>query len=459
MLKLDLQNFAAYQRSLVVAIETELKIFAKPLKDLSLDYIHKHNDLLLAHPGVAQKNMDISPIIFDPKNIDISRAQNSILQGKVFWEHTAAGEATRLGLGTKYLLNSEVLKHSFQTHSNFQEQYTDAEAAQRETLTSNELLQASALLSKVKPYNMGLRHLAQLAIDIRSLALSQKLDPDKVLAQQTNMLILNEHSAEQVIQELLRYNFLGFSPDKTFFMVQRSGHGYSLDEQGHVFLNPHTEKRLYNHGAMRQQTIMDNEVFFFCDQNRLYLAASEFLEKLKGFSLLFSSNIEDLDWLECALDLPAISFGLALGEAHYEMIMTAVKQKIPPQKGGFFCELHGRTICLESDSDPEMFHASPEYLRSIKYLNKNMNMYPNPYLMAHKLQTEALPLHLTVKGGAIYPQTPQGDLNFVLKTAVIQEVSPRPIRNLKTQKDILQTLLQFQKQDKSNLGDYLVKFS
>ena len=36
---------------------------------------------------------------------DIAKAWKCILDGKLFSEHAAAGEATRLGIGTKYLIN------------------------------------------------------------------------------------------------------------------------------------------------------------------------------------------------------------------------------------------------------------------------------------------------------------------------------------------------------------------
>jgi hypothetical protein len=36
---------------------------------------------------------------------DYVRAYKCVLEGRLFSEHVAAGESTRLGLGTKYLIN------------------------------------------------------------------------------------------------------------------------------------------------------------------------------------------------------------------------------------------------------------------------------------------------------------------------------------------------------------------
>jgi len=452
---MNITTFSDYQLSVAKELEKELQKLRKPLSELSFEEIKANNQQLLSLPGIEDKELDIEPLIFDRSTIDSQRAVRAILDGDIFWEHTAAGEATRLGLGTKYLLNNDVLRSAFQKHPNFIEEFDDQQAAIRKTMTLRERKEALALLQDVSPINMGIRHLVQQIIDIKTLAQENNYDEAMALHNQSNLIIMNEMTADQIIAELQGLNFLGLDQEKTFFMVQRSAHGFKLDN-GNILIDESSERRLYNHGGMRLQTAMENEIFFFRAANPVYISSSEYEEILSAKKIMLSINIEDLDWLEKSIDIATCALGLELADKGTEMVMTAVQQKEPPQKGGFFCQLQGKTVCVETDSDPEMFDADVEVLRKIKYLNKNMNYYPNPAMMIRKMKQEDLPIHPTVKGSALYPQTPQGDLNFILKTEVIQEKQPKAIRNLKTQKDILETLKQFKKQDELEaVGAYL----
>lgn len=86
---------------------------------------------------------------------DITRAWKCILDGKLFSEHAAAGEATRLGIGTKYLINIAEdlsLKKISEIMSRERGAVTNAE----------EVLEKAGWLPKeLLPLSLGSRHMQE----------------------------------------------------------------------------------------------------------------------------------------------------------------------------------------------------------------------------------------------------------------------------------------------------------
>ena len=365
-------SFENYQQFVQQKLEQELTKLNKSLTKLTLRDIKEENALLLAHPNIKDKIKEIKPLLISSDTIETTKTSHAILNGDIFWEHTAAGEATRLGLGTKYILNKKNLEKYFETNENLTKDISNKQALALNTMTMSERNQAIILLKSISNINMGTRHLAQQACDLISLAKTNNFDPKIALANQYNLIIVNENNEAQIIKELIANNFLGFDPTKLFFMVQRAAHGYNLKE-GKVYLDTTSKKRLYNHGVMRLQTALNNELFFIQGEEKIFITAKEYKDILATKKLLISINIEDLDWLENSLDLDNYTLGLNLAAAGYEMIMTAIGQKQPPQKGGYFCELDGKTVCIETDADPEMFGDNPDILKRIKYSQSKPN--------------------------------------------------------------------------------------
>ena len=105
--KIHLENFEEYGISILRYIEGMLRSYFKNVKKISIEDIKKHETEINAYENFKY----LSPInenkiiILDDDKINTASAEKAILNGKFLWEHTAAGEATRLGLGTKYLLN------------------------------------------------------------------------------------------------------------------------------------------------------------------------------------------------------------------------------------------------------------------------------------------------------------------------------------------------------------------
>ncbi|MFH2126492.1 MAG: hypothetical protein ABIK12_08240, partial [Pseudomonadota bacterium] len=99
---LDLTDFTGYINSCLELAESRLKGCA------SLEQVAQAEDELNAYARLGHLEEPKDIFITDEESItsrDIERAALALLDGKVLLEHTCAGEATRLGLGTKYLLN------------------------------------------------------------------------------------------------------------------------------------------------------------------------------------------------------------------------------------------------------------------------------------------------------------------------------------------------------------------
>jgi hypothetical protein len=456
--KIHLGSFEEYRISILRYIEWMLKRYYKDTQKITLKKVKKDQAEINAYVNFKS----LSPIsekkivVMDEDKIGTSRAEKAILEGRFLWEHTAAGEATRLGLGTKYLLDlskfsfDDVVKHI--RREALQELgkkgYGPKKFAEEKKRIVREISKKSVLEisggypEKLMSISLGNRHMLQMAYDVTRIAQKNKNDPKKVLAKQTAIVVLNEQTAEEILEKFKKYNFFGLNPKKVLFMIQRSFHGIYMKE-GNLYYDQTTEKnkRLHNHGQMMMQKAHEN-VFFRVDGKNLgkreSLSRAEIEKILAAQDDLLSYNIEDLGYLTCAVDLPSLELALELGKKGYNMVMEIVAQNpIKPQKGGacFFDKKLGRVVMIESNQLKDIKN------EEIRHLNKNFNHYPNPVEFFRRMMENGLPTTFEVKGtfnqsgepqDYIYACPVQGDINFLVKTAYIMRKNIKPIYNWKS---------------------------
>ena len=381
------------------------------------------------------ENMDF---LQEPKNIclldekcltksDISKACKCILYGKLFSEHTAAGEATRLGMGTKCLINiAEDLSL---------EKIAEIMTGEKSSILKHRevLEKAGCRPEELLPLSLGSRHMLQFSYDIHELAKKYGYDPQNVLSRQHMLIVLNEATANKIIREFINNRFFGFSNENVLFMVQKAYHGINLVNGKYVF-NKNTPKRLHNHGQMAMQQTMDNQIFNIDNKgNRTFLKSNEFGEILKEMNDKISYNIEDLGYLTASIDYEGLALALKKAEHGYRMLMEIVgNDSENPQKGGMaaFDTLLGKNVMIES------FQLKGIENHEIKYLNKNFNHYPKPYDSWLLLKKHGLNMPIAIKDGAIYFQPVQGDINFLVKTEFFKRKKLKPIKSWKSPETI-----------------------
>jgi hypothetical protein len=456
--KIHLDSFEEYRISVLRYVEWNLRKHYKDIKKITIRDIKKDQAELNAYENFKflEPANEKAIIVLDDDKIGTGPAEEAILKGNFLWEHTAAGEATRLGLGTKYLLNlsqfslDEVVSHIQQEAlKELKKKGVSGKKLTKEKKRIEKEINKESILEiaggdpkKLCGISLGNRHMLQMAFDVAQIAKRNRKDPKKILARQSALIILNEQTAEEIIEEFKRFNFFFLDPQKVYFMIQRSFHGIYIKE-GFLYYDRTTErnKRLHNHGQMIMQKAHDN-VFFRVNPkntgNKEFISNNQFEKILSDHDDLLSYNVEDLGYLTCSVDLPSLSLALELGRKGFDMVMEIVAQNpIKPQKGGacFFDKKLGRSVMVESNQLKNIKN------EEIKYLNKNFNHYPNPVKSFRILKEKGLPVSFEVKGtfnqggdpqDYIYACPVQGDINLLVKTAYIMRKNLKPIYNWKS---------------------------
>lgn len=456
--KLQLDSFEEYSISILRLIEEKLHAFYKKPEKINLKNIQRDEKELNIYTNFSSlkpiKSKDI--ILLDDKKIDIKPAEKAILEGKIFWEHTAAGEATRLGLGTKYLLNLK----QFNLDNIVSQMRAEATVELKKTKTNPEKLnsvlkkipkninrQTILNLAKKDPtssmnLSLGNRHMLQMVFDIVKIAKKYNKNPEKILKKQNVLMILNEQTAKKIIDEFKRFNFFKLNPKNVYFMVQRAFHGIYIKE-GYLFYDKTTKrnKRLHNHGQLVMQKVHNKVIFRVnpCQINqKKYLSTKDYEKLLSRHQDLISYNIEDLGYLTSAIDLPSLALALSLGKKGYSMVMEIVAQNpVKPQKGGacFWDQKLKKVVMVESNQLKNIKN------EEIKHLNKNFNHYPNPVQAFQAVKKNGLPITFEIKStfdqsgnkkDYLYPCPVQGDINFLVKTAFVMRKNLKAIYNWKS---------------------------
>ncbi|MBU2515990.1 MAG: hypothetical protein KKB57_00285 [Proteobacteria bacterium] len=420
---LDLTDFTGYINSCLDLARERLKGLA------SMEEVAEAEDELNAYPRLNGLTGPRDIFVIDQESItarDIERAARCLLDGEVLLEHTCAGEATRLGLGTKYLINPRL--------------DLNGEVMLRLTCQDSWPVDPMELTSM----SLGRRHMLQLAWDLGNLAQDFGREPDKVLKKQHLLVIVNEATANNVELDFIEANYYGFDPAKVLFMVQKSFHGLNLGPEGWFYDNS-SPMRLHNHGQMLMQSTMDGQVYRNEQGKKYRLAWPTFRSLLEVFDDKISFNIEDLDYLSQSLDMTGLAAALKLGDQGARMVMEVVTNNPDnPQKGGacFWDQKLGRNVMIES------FQLRGIDNSDIVYLNKNINHYPHPSTALSTAREQCLSMPVTVKEGYLYFQPVQGDLNFLLPTAYVRRKMLKPIHSWKSGANTISALEAMAQQEK-----------
>jgi hypothetical protein len=343
-------------------------------------------------------------LVLEESAEEAAAARQAVLEGRVFWEHMAAGEGTRLGLGPKYLLNPE--------------------------------RPGPAL-------TLGDRHLGQWAFELTRLAREAGLDPGEVLARQTLLLVVSRAGRAARADRVLAADFLGLEPDHFLFLEQTAFP--ALRPEGGWHFEEGTTLRLHNHGHLAMQMTMDNLVFRLDRGGReTRLSREAFFGRLGRSDSLATYSIEDLGYLARALDLGALGLALGLGERGFRMVMELVPNQPDHPVKGAICAHDpslGRDVMVES---LRLRGLPPE---RITHINKNFNHYPRPAEIFGLLSAQGLFMPASVKDDGLYFQPVRGDMNFLAPTAFFTRRSPEPLSSWKSSADTPAVLAALDHQD------------
>ncbi|MDR1165887.1 MAG: hypothetical protein LBO66_08495 [Deltaproteobacteria bacterium] len=417
MVRLELDSLNSYVNSARRVADARLKGFRGPME------VAAAAEDLNAYPGLETLSAPRTVRVLEEEEGDLdAEGRAAVLAGRVFWEHAAAGEATRLSLGPKFFLTPDFLLKEYQR------------AGLGPALPRRELL----------PLELGRRHLKQLVYEIRELALEAGEDPQKVLNRQKTLFIASAEAMEAVQKQVLQ-DLYGLWPlPNIWFMTQASFYG--LNKRGEKWdYDPVSPKRLHNHGAMLMQKAMDGQIYRFNAAGELQrLSREEHLGELAAFDNLVSYNIEDLDYLTRALDFAALGLAARAKDEGYGFLMEVLSNNPErPIKGGC-CAFDP---ALKRDVMIESFRLKGYRPEDIKFLNKNINHNLGPAQIYPILQEKGLFMPVSVKDGFLYFQPVQGDLNFILPTAFFRRQKMRPINCLKALGDIPAALEAMEAQD------------
>ncbi|ADK86576.1 hypothetical protein Deba_3223 [Desulfarculus baarsii DSM 2075] len=404
----DLKDFSAYIASCAAIADQRLQGYA------GIEAVARDEAALNEYPRLGRLRPPQDVLIIDqPSPAALDAARQSLLRGEVLLEHACAGEATRLGLGPKYLLSPA----------------SDLTPAVLRDMGLGKLAVKPTALSAM---SLGRRHMLQLAWDLGVLAQEAGLSPDTVLGRQWLLIIVGETSAERIMADFSQANFYGFDPAKALFMIQRSFHGLDLRPGGGWAYDLAAPKRLHNHGQMLMQSTMNRQILRIDSGGKRFLEWDEYRMLLEGMVDKVSFNIEDLGYLNGALDLTGLATALELGGQGFGMVMEVVANNPRnPQKGGalYHDPQLGRDVMIES------FQLRGVRNEDIAFLNKNINHYPNPAKMAAEVRRRGLSMPVSVKNGYLYFQPVQGDVNFLLPTAFVRRALLEPISAWKSAAD------------------------
>jgi hypothetical protein len=335
-----------------------------------------------------------------------------VLNGGVFWEHTAAGEGSRLGLGLKFFVKPSDLDPVW---------------------NSCDLC-------------LGLRRLARFVFEIMSLAEAFERSPTLILNRQKILVVSTDSAILPLAERILTAFGDLVPPSNWFFLGQASFWGLNRRPGQDWAYDHNSPKRLHNHGALAMQKTMEGQVFRLDKSSgtRRPLSQADFFSLLGEFDDLVSLNVEDLDYLTKALDFETLGLATDLGRQGYGMVMEITgNNPNRPIKGGLFAydEALGRDVVIESF---RLLGVEPQ---DIKLLNKNFNHYPRPAVVFERLNAEGLFMPALVSEGFLYFQPVQGDLNFLTPTAYFIRPGAKGINSLKSLADAPAALASMWAQD------------
>jgi hypothetical protein len=447
--RLNLKSHQTYLESFRAAVEAKLRsCYDTSYSTLTTRQVAGTLSIINAYPNLAQvkRNPDHLPH-YDALAEKISTLEEHltklfVLGGYFFTEHTVGGIASRLNqqaketygveFGPKYLIMPKMLTDATKIDG-----YSD-------------LLDIS----------LGERHMLQFAFCIYKL--SKEMGGEhwtNVLNRQKMLIVPNQKDESPILESFQKYGFFGFNPEHVMFATSRFYKGLQI-ENGILSFNPEIEY-VHNHAVVPMQTCME-DVLFTIDKNgqRTIVPRWRYREILASMQDRVSYNVEDLDFLKIPIDYKGLAIAMRFSLEGYRMVMEIMQQRTPPQPGGMLCfdpdlidpftKQKGRLVVIEGyQLGPEVNKKLTEALKTIQWLNRNQNHYPFPVESYDVVADGGLPILIDVKKHAdgslgIYNNAPQGDLNFMLRTAYI--VRNSSITSLKDIKDIETCLKAMKKQ-------------
>jgi hypothetical protein len=404
MTELDLRSPDSYFESAIRIANSRLSSFRNAQE------VGEAADDLNAYPGRESLAPPSSGKILEDSGANLAElGRKAVLEGRIFWEHTAAGEATRLGMGPKYFISPDRLERCL------------AEDGGPDPKGS------------FLPLELGRRHLVQLAFEIRRLAGESGVDPEAAMARQRMLLVVPEEGASAMVERAAR-DLAGMLPlESLLFMVQSAFPGLAKGPSGWE-PDPQSPRRLHNHGYLAMQKTMEGQVFRLDSGGKPErLSREAFLGMLDEAWDMVSYNIEDLGYLTSALDLESAGLAVQKRSEGYGMMMEVIPNNPErPIKGGMhaFDPVLGRDVMVES------FRLKGVGPADIKFLNKNFNHYLDPASIVGRIRDEGLFMPVAVKDGRVYFQPVQGDINFWARTFFFSRRKASPINSLKSRLDI-----------------------
>ncbi len=443
---LNLTSIESYKESALALLQAKLNTFFAN-RSFDLVSIKYHLPEINAYPrlDLLQPLRTADIFVLDILQA-IDSAEKAVLDGKCFWEHAAAGEGTRLGLGTKYVIDlSSYNKDEIVKWIIDEAHFNNTFSASWSEKIYSQLHDPKQLLS----LSLGTRHMLQLVYDLRKLAKKYGLDSSLVLQKQNMLVIVNNETAVKIIEDFHRYHFFSFNPERIYFMIQDSFSGISIHNDLLFYDEQKENRRLHNHGQMVMQKLHDNSIFHFVHGQKTFLSFQEYLDVMEKHDTMVSYNIEDTTYLGNAIDYSSLAMALQLGNQGYEMVMEMVGQNpLKPQRGGaaFYDPILDKNIMLEST------RLGNYDLSTIQYLNKNCNHYPHPVRALQTVRRQGLPMPISIKTGLdgkeyIYFCPPQGDINFLVKTAFVVRKELKPIQNWKSPITVIPAIEAMYQQD------------
>jgi hypothetical protein len=414
MMRLRPGDAAAYPGDCLALANSRLSGFGSPAEvaEAAAD--------LNAYPGLGGLKDPESIRVLEPIPGLAAVGRKAALDGLILWEHPAAGEATRLGLGPKFFLRPADLAG---------------------------IVGQSEAWSGLLPISLGLRHLIQPIVEIAALAEESGEDPVAALKRQTFLIISAESHAGAMTAQAMSVLPSALSLGNIWFMAQPRFHGMDKKPGGEWRFDPQSPLRLHNHGQMFLQKAMAGQIYRFDDGGRRhYLSREDFFARLDGFADLISNNIEDLDYLNQAVEPYSLGLAVRLGRSGHGMMMEInLNNRKSPIKGGMCAHdpALGRDVVIES------FSLKNVLPKDIKYLNKNMNHYLNPAKVMAGIREKGLGMPVVVHDDRLYFQPVQGDINFLVKTAYFTRAHDKELNSLKYPSDIPSALTAMAAQDAS----------
>lgn len=415
MTELDLESPESYLISVKRIADARLSSFKNAVE------VGFAADDINAYPGRENLESPSAGNVLEDEGDDLAElGRKAVLEGKIFWEHTAAGEATRLGMGSKYFILPERLERALAEDG------------------------GPAPEGGIMPLELGRRHLVQLVYEIGRLADESGVDPKMALARQRMLLVVPDEGMPTIAHGAAR-DLAGTLPrESLLFMVQTAFHGLEKGPSGWV-QDPLSARRLHNHGYLAMQKAMEGQVFRLGDGGRPEpLSRRVFGGLLEESWDLVSCNIEDLGYLTAALDLQTAGLAVRKRSEGYGMMMEVMPNNPErPIKGGMFAHdpRLGRDVVVES------FRLKGVGPKDIRFLNRNFNHYLDPARTVERIREEGLFMPVSVKDGRLYFQPVQGDISFWAKTFFFTRKNAAPINSLKARPDIPSALKAMRLQD------------